>query len=41
MSRLVALVRADDSEELKASIVPDDGSAKLLRNVGSYKSHMA
>jgi hypothetical protein len=58
MLRRVALVRADVSEELSASIItltrigdvgttlaittnPDDGGAKFLRNVGSYKSHMA
>jgi hypothetical protein len=43
MLRHVALVRTDFSEELSASIIPpflspDDGGAKFLRNVGSYKS---
>jgi hypothetical protein len=42
----VALVRTDVSEELSASIISvtrmgDDGGAKFLRNVGSYKSHVA
>jgi hypothetical protein len=48
MLRRVALVRTDVSEELSASIIrvrrigePDDGFAKVLRNVGSYKSHTA
>jgi hypothetical protein len=46
MLRRVAHVRTDVSEELSASIIramgdwhPDDGGAKFLRNVGSYKSH--
>jgi hypothetical protein len=43
----VALVRTNISEELSASIIrvtysyPDDGGAKLIRNVGFYKSHTA
>jgi hypothetical protein len=44
--RRVALVRADVTEELSASIIrvtrvghPDDGGAKFIRNVGYYKSH--
>jgi hypothetical protein len=53
MLRRVALVRTDVSEELSASIIrvtrlgvtdschPNEGSAKFLRNVGSYKSHTA
>jgi hypothetical protein len=51
MLRRVALVRTDFSEELNAFIIrvtriadfchPDGGGAKFLRNVGSYKSHMA
>jgi hypothetical protein len=35
MSSSVALVRTD------VAFHPDDGSAKYLRNVGSYKSHAA
>jgi hypothetical protein len=41
----VALVRTDVSEEFSAKLTnschPDYGSAKFLRNVGSYKSHTA
>jgi hypothetical protein len=40
----VALVRTDVSEKQLAftdSCHPDEGGAKFLRNVGSYKSHMA
>jgi hypothetical protein len=43
----VAIVRTDVSEERIASIIrvvtcyPDDGGAKFLRNVDSYKSHTA
>jgi hypothetical protein len=35
----MVLVRTDVSEELSASII--HGGAKILRNVGSYKSHTA
>jgi hypothetical protein len=38
----VALVRTNVSEELSASFIVlhlDEGGAKILRNVGSYKSH--
>jgi hypothetical protein len=48
MSRRVALVRIDVSEELSASFTrvtrigePDEGGAKFLRNVDFYKSHTA
>jgi hypothetical protein len=47
MLRHVALVRTDVSEELSASIIREKKigelgtCAKLLRNVGSYKSHTA
>jgi hypothetical protein len=41
MLRRVALVRTDVAEELTASIHPDDGGAKFLGNVGSYKNHKA
>jgi hypothetical protein len=50
MLRRVALLGAVDSEERSASVVgvtrtdschPDEGGAKFLRNVGSYKSHTA
>jgi hypothetical protein len=48
----VALIRTDVSEKLSASIIreirigkysfhSDDGGAKFLRNVCSYKSHTA
>jgi hypothetical protein len=51
MLRRVALVRTDVSEEISASFIrvvlslvhrflsPDEGGAKFLRYVGSYKSH--
>jgi hypothetical protein len=49
--RRLALVKTDFSEELSASIVratrigelgtTDDGGAKFLRNVGSYKRNKA
>jgi hypothetical protein len=44
--RRVVLVRTGVSEELSASIIRitrigDEGGAKFLRNVGSYKNHMA
>jgi hypothetical protein len=41
MLRRVVLVRTEVSEELGTSdsCQPDDGGAKLLRNVGCYKSH--
>jgi hypothetical protein len=35
------LVRPDVSDELADSCHPDEGCAKFLRNVGSYKSHTA
>jgi hypothetical protein len=38
MLRRVALVRTDVSED---SCHPDEGGARFLRNVGSYKSHTA
>jgi hypothetical protein len=38
MLRRVALVRTDVSEEPSSS---DEGGARFLRNVGSYKSHTA
>jgi hypothetical protein len=49
MVRRVALVRTEVSEELSASFIrvtrigelTDEGDIKLLRNVGSYKSHAA
>jgi hypothetical protein len=44
MLHLVALVRTAVSEELSASIItslPDDGGAKFLRNLASYKIHTA
>jgi hypothetical protein len=43
MLRRVALVRTNVSEELEFtdSCHPDDGCAKFLRNVGSYKGHKA
>jgi hypothetical protein len=53
MLRCVAFVLTDVSEELSVgcwlrltfllhrSCHPDDGGAKFLRNVGSYKSHTA
>jgi hypothetical protein len=50
MSRRVALVRTEVSEEPSASCIrvtkidschPDEGGARFLRNVGSYKSHKA
>jgi hypothetical protein len=34
----VALVRTDVSEDF---CHPDEGGARILRNVGSYKSHTA
>jgi hypothetical protein len=48
--RRVALETTEVSEERKASFItiwftdschPDDGGAKFLRTVGSYKSHTA
>jgi hypothetical protein len=42
--RRVVLVTTDVSEELDASIImilPVDGGAKFLRNLGSYKRHTA
>jgi hypothetical protein len=43
--RRVALVRTNVSEEPSASLTdychPDEGGARFLRNVGSYKSHTA
>jgi hypothetical protein len=41
--RRVAVVRTDASEEPGASDFchPDEGGARFLRNVGSYKSHTA
>jgi hypothetical protein len=50
MLRRVARVETDVSEELSASFIrvtrivtdschPDEGGAKLFRNVGSYKNH--
>jgi hypothetical protein len=44
MLRRVAIVRTDVSEGLSASTDschPDEGGAKFLRSVGSYKSHTA
>jgi hypothetical protein len=48
MVRRVALVGTDVSDEIRASIIRfidpcllEDGGAKFLRNVGSYKSHRA
>jgi hypothetical protein len=41
MLRRFTLVRTDISEELSASIIPDDGGAKFLRNLSSYKNHTA
>jgi hypothetical protein len=47
MLRRVALVRTDVSEEISASFIivtridPDEGDAKFLRNVISFKGHTA
>jgi hypothetical protein len=42
MLRRVVLVRIDVSDEFSAPTChPDDGGAKYIRNVGSYKSHAA
>jgi hypothetical protein len=50
MLRRVAVIRTDVAEELSASIIrvtftdschPDEGGAKFLGDIGSYKSHTA
>jgi hypothetical protein len=38
---IIRVTRIGELETLAVNVIPDDGGAMFLRNIGSYKSHMA